>query len=185
MDNKVVILSFSGRKDGNCASISDYIEQFYIRTNVLSYKIDNVSFPSCGGCKYECLKQGAKCPQLTENQRQIMCAVTEADMVYFIVPNYCGYPCANYFAFNERSVGYFNMNRVLMEQYMSVRKRFIIISNTESNFTEAMQQQTNDQPDILYLKSRKYQKQSIAGDLLTSEAAKADLQAFLARESSL
>lgn len=68
---------------------------------------------------------------------------------------------------------------------MSVRKRFIIISNTESNFTEAMQQQTNDQPDNLYLKSRKYQKQSIAGDLLTSEAAKADLQAFLARESSL
>ena len=68
---------------------------------------------------------------------------------------------------------------------MSVRKRFIIISNTESNFTEAMQQQTNDQPDILYLKSRKYQKQSIAGDLLTSKAAKSDLQAFLTRESSL
>lgn len=185
MDNKVVILSFSGRKDGNCASIKDFIEQFYMRTNVLSYKIDNESFPSCGGCNYECLIQGAKCPQLTENQRQIMCVVTEADMVYYIVPNYCGYPSANYFAFNERSVGYFNMNRALMEQYMSVRKRFIIISNTESNFTEAMQQQTNDQPDILYLKSRKYQKQSIAGDLLTSEAAKADLQAFLARESSL
>ena len=63
-DNKVVILSFSGRKDGNCASITDFIEQFYMRTNVLSYKIDNESFPSCGGCKYECLIQGAKCPHL-------------------------------------------------------------------------------------------------------------------------
>ena len=72
-----------------------------------------------------------------------------------------------------------------MEKYMAVKKRFIIISNTENNFAEAMRQQTNDQPDILYLKSRKYQKQSIAGDLLTSEAAKADLQAFLARESTL
>ena len=122
---------------------------------------------------------------LTEDQRKIMDSVTEADLVYYIVPNYCGYPCANYFSFNERSVGYFNKDRNLMEKYMAVKKRFIIISNTENNFAEAMRQQTNDQPDIFYLKSMKYQKQSIAGDLMTSEAAKADLRAFLALETSL
>jgi len=185
MNKKVVILSFSGRKAGNCAAISDFIERFYMRTNVLSFIVDNKSFPACGGCDYECLKQGVRCPVLTEDQRKIMEAITKSDLVYFIVPNYCGYPCANYFAFNERSVGYFNMDRALMEKYMAVKKRFIVVSNSEENFAEAMQQQTNEQADILYLKTRKYQKQSVAGDLLTSEAAKADLQAFLALESTL
>ena len=182
MDKNIVILSFSGRNGGNCEQISEFIEHFYIRTNVLSFKIDNISASSCGGCNYECLRQGMECPRLTENLRRIMDSVMEADLVYYIVPNYCGYPCANYFAFNERSVGYFDQDRNLMEKYMAVKKRFIIISNTENNFAEAMRQQTNDQPDILYLKSRKYQKQSIAGDLMTSEAAKADLQTVLANE---
>jgi len=131
MNKKVVILSFSGRKAGNCAAISDFIERFYMRTNVLSFIVDNKSFPACGGCDYECLKQGVRCPVLTEDQRKIMEAITKSDLVYFIVPNYCGYPCANYFAFNERSVGYFNMDRALMEKYMAVKKRFIVVSNSE------------------------------------------------------
>ena len=156
-----------------------------MRTNVLCFVIDNESFPTCGGCDYECLKQELCCPVLPEDQRKIMDSVTEADLVYYIVPNYCGYPCANYFSFNERSIGYFNKDRNLMEKNMAVKKRFIIISNTENNFAEAMRQQIYDQPDILYLKTRKYLKQSIAGDLMTSEAAKADLRAFLALEASL
>ena len=77
------------------------------------------------------------------------------------------------------------MSRSLMEKYMTIQKRFIIVSNSEENFTETMQQQVNDRPDILFLKTSKYQKQSIAGDLLTSEAAKADLWAFLAQDTSL
>jgi len=103
--------------------------------------------------------------------------------VYYVIPNYCGYPCGNYFAFNERSVGYFNMNRELMNHYMSVPNRFIIISNTEDdNFVNAMRQQTEDTPNILYMQSRKYGKRSTAGDLLDSEAARADLDAYLAAD---
>ena len=179
MHRNVVILCFSGRSGGNCEQISEFIKHFYMRTNVLVFKIDNISVSSCGGCNYECLKQCEICPKLTDEHRQLMDAIVDADIVYFIVPNYCGYPCANYFAFNERSVGYFNMDRTLMEKYMAVKKRFIIISNTETNFAEAMQQQTNEAPDILYLKSGKFKKQNIAGDLMTSDAAKADLWAFL------
>ena len=66
-----------------------------------------------------------------------------------------------------------------MEKYMTVQKRFIIVSNSEEHFVQAMQQQTNDIPDILYLQSSKYGKQSIAGDILDSDEAKADLEAFL------
>lgn len=62
---------------------------------------------------------------------------------------------------------------------MNVRKRFIVVSNTEG-FEQAMQQQTKGKPEILYLKTGKYKKQSIAGDLLDSVEARADLDAFLA-----
>lgn len=42
---------------------------------------------------------------------------------------------------------------------MSVPKRFIIVSNSEGEiFEKAMQQQTNDNPEILYLKSNEYGK---------------------------
>lgn len=107
-------------------------------------------------------------------------AICVAETVFFIVPNYCGFPCANYFAFNERSVGYFNKDRSLMGKYMSVQKRFIIVSNTQGqNFEAAMMQQVNSEPDILYMKTGKYRKKSIDGDMLDSEEAKADLRGFL------
>ena len=179
MGKKVVIMSFSSRNNGNCAAIAEHIDQLHKRTNVLSFQIDNDSFPPCGGCDYECLKKNLVCPNLTDKQKEVMNAICDSELVYFIIPNYCGYPCANYFAFNERSVGYFNLNRSLMEKYMTVQKRFIIVSNSEEHFVQAMQQQTNDIPDILYLQSSKYGKQSIAGDILDSDEAKADLEAFL------
>ncbi len=73
-----------------------------------------------------------------------------------------------------------------MNRYMNVPKRFIIVSNTEgNNFEAAMQQQTNEVPKILYLMTRKYHKQSIAGDILSSKDAKADLAAFLSTDMYL
>lgn len=180
MNKCVTILSFSSRTDGNCAKISEFISNHYEQMTVYSFIIGG-AFQPCGSCGYECLKQGQRCPQLNEQQKTVMDAICTSELVYFIVPNYCGFPCANYFAFNERSVGYFGMDRDRMERYMNVPKRFIIVSNTEG-FEDAMHQQTIGDPDILYLKSRNYQKQSIAGDLLDSAAAKSDLNAFLTQE---
>ena len=112
-------------------------------------------------------------------QKAMYDSICNADVVYYIIPNYCGFPCANYYAFNERSVGYFNLDKVLLERFMSVKKRFIIVSNTEGqNFEHAMMQQAKE-PEIMYLKTSKYGKKSIAGDLMESEAAKADLLTFL------
>lgn len=180
MDKKVTILSFSTRGNGNCARISEYLTQFYNRTNVQAFVIDSGSFSPCGGCSYECLKPGQKCPRLNTEHTAIMNRICDSDLVFFIVPNYCGYPCANYFAFNERTVGFFNLDKELMNRYMSVKKGFIIISNTQgNNFVTAMRQQTAGEPDMLYLQTRKYGKQSIAGDLLESEDAIADLDAYL------
>ena len=184
MEKKVLVLTFSDRKNGNCSKIAEYIEQFYMRTNVQTIVISRENFAPCGDCDYECLKPGVACPALTGRQKEIMDAVCQSAVTYFVVPNYCGYPCANYFAFNERSVGYFNGDRARMTAYMDAPKRFIIVSNSEgAAFEDAMRQQTNGTPQILYLKTRKYQKQSIAGDLMTSEEAKSDLAAFLSLDN--
>ena len=62
-------------------------------------------------------------------------------LVYFNVQNYCGNPCSDYFAFIERSVGYFHMDQQKQALCSSVHKRFIIVSNTEG-VEIANQQQT-------------------------------------------
>lgn len=179
MDKQIVILSFSDRKNGNCANISKFISNYYAQADTTCVTICADNFRPCGDCDYECLKAGMACPNLTQQQTAIMDAICNSDLVYFVVPNYCGFPCANYFAFNERSVGYFGMDRKKMDRYMSVPKRFVVVSNTEV-FENAMRQQTNAEPEILYIKSSKYKKRSTAGDLMDSEAARADLAAFLA-----
>lgn len=180
MNKSVAIISFSPRNNGNCAKISEYLSNHYMQTNVRSYSVNAENYKPCSGCNYECLTPGAVCPARTPYQMEVMDAVKDSDLVYMIVPNFCGHPCANFYAFNERCIGYFNGDRAVMNQYMSVPKRFIVISNTESDtFKAVMKQQTNGEPDILYMKTGKYKKRSTAGDILDSEDAKDDLDAFL------
>ena len=180
MVNNVVILNFSGRKVGNCSAIAQYISEHHTNANIRSYHIDQ-TFGTCGGCNYECLTPGVTCPNVSDFQKEVMGAVCESDITYYIVPNYCGLPTGNYFAFNERSVGYFNMDRALMGKYQSTAKRFIVVSNTENDyFVQALRSQSNQEMKILYMKTGKYGKRSTAGDILESDAAKADLDSYMA-----
>lgn len=181
----ITVLNFSPREDGNCAAITSEIQNYYDSANVRIYHVCAFISP-CSNCNYECLKPEAICPNLNDRQTAMMDAIRESDLVYFVIPNFCGMPNSVYYAFNERSVGYFNMDRVVMGQYRTVRKRFIIISNTEpAIFTELLQQQTNSSPEILYMKTSRYQKKSIAGDMLESEDARNDLKQFLSQDGEI
>ena len=188
MGRNITILTFSGRENGNCAAVREFIKQYYAdetQTNVFNFAINNTNFSNCGNCDYECLKPGQVCPGLDDTQREIMDALCGSDLIYFVVPNFCGYPCGNYFAFNERSVGYFSMDRGKKAKYLAIPKRFIMISNSANDqFVNAMRQQVNGEPEMLYLMTGKYQKRSIAGDLLTSQEAQSDLKAFLDADKS-
>lgn len=176
---RITILSFSNRDNGNCSAISDYIADF-LGDSEAAVKQMSGRFSPCSDCNYECLRLGVSCPSISAEQRAMMDSVLESDVVYYIIPNFCGFPCANYLSFNERCVSYFNMDRELMGRYMRVRKRFIVVSNTENdNFVMALRQQTATDPEILYMKTSKYKKQSIAGDILESVDAQADLEQFL------
>ena len=179
---KVTILNFSGRDNGNCAEVADRIVNTFTNTDVCSYLISSIYDP-CNNCDYQCLKPGETCPKLSDNQRKLMDRVLASDLVYYIIPNYCGIPCANYHAFNERNVGYFNGDRSAMGRFMNLEKRFVMISNTESPAFEAViKQQCTSEARTLYLKSSKYNKNSIAGDMMTSQEAAYDLTAFLAED---
>jgi len=180
MNKNIVLIRFSSREFGNCKAIAEDIKDYYQSEAILDFVVDADNIVPCSNCDYECLTPGKLCPNLTDDQKRIMDAICNADLAYFIVPNYCGYPCANYFAFNERSVGYFNSDRELMQKYRSVTKRFIIVSNTEGeSFANTMKQQVTGEPEMLYLKTGKYKKRSTAGDMMKSEEAQKDLRAFL------
>ena len=177
MNKCVSILNFSPRNSGNCGTISEFIANYHSGDECKIFHIGAKVFGPCEGCDLECLKMGVSCPKLQDQERQIMDQLLASDLVYFVVPNFCGYPSASYFAFNERTVGYFNMDREKMGRYMAVQKRFVVVSNTEG-FEAVMTQQAKD-PKILYLKTRKYHRNSIAGDLMDCEEARNDLLRYL------
>ena len=180
MNKNIVLIQFSSRENGNCAAINKFIQNYYAKENVCAFIMDANVVQACSNCDYECLTPGKNCPNLSLQQSAAMDAVCNAEIVYYLIPNYCGYPCANYFVYNEKSIGYFNGDRALMQKYMEVPKRFIIISNTEgANFENAIRQQTRGELDVLYMKTSKYGKRSTAGDTMQSQEATADLEAFL------
>ena len=175
----VSILNFSGRNAGNCQAISDLIKQYHAPFANICAQVCNPRLEPCNNCKYECLQDNKTCIRKKETDT-IMDQLMHSDIIYFIVPNYCGFPCANYFAFNERTVGYFNKNEQLLQKYYNIKKKFIIVSNTENEvFYKAMEQQS-ESPEILYISSNKYGVSSIAGNSMKAKAAKDALQAFIA-----
>lgn len=179
MSKNVVIFNFSPRIDGNCSKIDTYISNYH-GSDVRKFHFTAENCMPCSGCHYECLNSEQKCTGISGEMKRALTAASESDLLYMIVPNICGYPCANYFAFNEKCVGYFGLDRDMKMKYMKVPKKFIVVSNTESdNFKNAMKQHSVDEPDILYLKTSKYHKSSTAGDLMDSDNAKVDLEAFL------
>ena len=179
----ITVLNFSPRENGNCSAICGLIQNHYINSNIRLFHVCKHVSP-CNSCDYECLKPGALCPQLTRDFTDMMDSICGSDLVYYVIPNFCGMPNAVYYAFNERTVGYFNMDRTVMGQYMNIKKRFIVVSNTETElFQESLRQQTTEQPVILYLKTSHYKRKSIAGDMMEAPEAQEDLLRFLRKET--
>ena len=177
----VCIISFSSRKNGNCAQISEFVSAMY--SDVKRYNFSDFKINGCGDCAYQCFESGDKCPFAADKEREILDAITNSELTYFIVPNYCDYPCSNYFVFNERSLCYFQGNERLLKAYLRVPKKVIAVSNTnKGNFELAFTYQALDIPYILFLSSNKYGKRSIDGDLLSSSEVVEELRSFVLKK---
>ena len=174
----VCVISFSARKNGNCSQISKYVSSLF--SDVKQYDFSKLKVKPCGNCNYQCFHNIKKCPFVKDKEKEMLDAIMESEMTFFIVPNYCDYPCSNYFIFNERSVCYFQHNEKLLYQYLDVEKKFIVVSNTsKENFYKAFTYQTTDEPQILFLPTKQYGKNSIEGNLFESEQAMEDLKKFV------
>lgn len=174
----VTILSFSGRSDGNCSRIARRIAEHIRSSNIYSFSDFEIS--PCGRCEHECFQSREKCPHYSDMEYRLLDAICNSEMAYYILPNYCDYPCANFFVFNERSNCYFQGREDLLEQYLNVQKKFIVVSNSRSaNFAESFTQHTGKEPEILFLSANVFGKRSIDGDLMDSAAAGETLETFL------
>ena len=177
---KTVILSFSSRADGNCAQIGKLIRS--LKRDAVLYDFSEFSLHPCGGCGYECFAARENCPHIDDLECEMLEAIIHSEMTYFILPNYCDYPCANFFAFNERSQCFFQGRPELLDVYLSVPKRGIVVSNTNTeHFVKALAYQADREPEILFLSAKKYGKISIKGDLLTDEKVIRAITAFVNR----
>ena len=175
----VTILNFSDRINGNCAAVAEAIEHLYNRENVMIVRVSD-HFKPCSGCDYECLRNGSRCPAVDREMDAIMEAICTCDITYYVIPNFCGVPCANYYAFNERSVGWFDGSKVKMDRYLSANKRFVFITNSMPDaFQDVIKHQCTGAAEVLQLASRKYSKRSSDGDILDSEIAVDELTQFV------
>lgn len=175
---KTCIISFSSRMNGNCSQIGKLIQS--VTEDAELFDFSKILLHPCGNCAYQCFSSRDQCPYIDDMEYRLLEAVAHSDLTYFIIPNYCDYPCANYFIFNERSQCYFQGRPELLEKYENVRKRAVIVSNTnEENFIRALAYQSYEKMKILFLPAKKYGKVSIKGDLLSDESAIRDILEFV------
>ena len=181
-ENSIVIISFSGRKNGNCERIARHIQSL---TGGRIYSFAELNVHPCGQCSGECFANGSDCPHIGDDLPALYEAVMRCDLAFYILPNHCDYPNANFFAFNERSLCVFSKQPELLEAYGCIPKKFIVISGgEEENFRAALSQHAEN-PDILFLRAKDYGKKSIAGDLMTAPDAVAKVESFIQNEDPI
>lgn len=176
-----VLVSFSSRKNGNCNKILDFLSE--IIPDSISFRFSEFQLSPCGSCEGECFQRRDLCPHYQDMEKTLIHAVCSSDLACYVIPNHCDYPCSNFFTFNERSQCCFQGDYEQLEHYLQIPKKFIVVSNSESqHFRDVFLQHTDKEPDICFFSAKKYGKRSISGDILTSEQACLDLQAYAFKE---
>ena len=190
---QVAVINFSGRCEGNCHGIAEFIKNALTVSYEINVKeMHSMNITPCGKCGYECFINNAGCPHENDDILDIYNTICSSDLAFYIVPNYVEYPNANYFIFRERGACFFlNKPIALQEKYGSidlgeiyrrVKKKFIVVSNTgKENFKRAFKSHIDDNMDvdILFLAAIDYDKSAILGDLMDSPKARIDIENFI------
>lgn len=180
---KITIINFSGRQNGNCHNITNIVKGVFGADNeVIVKETRDLAITPCGGCNYECFAKNVNCPHVKDDVFGVYDSVCRSDLAVYIVPNYCDYPNANFFIFNERSQCFFQNHPEALERYLGVSKKFIVVSNTErDNFKRAFAYHVmeNVTADILFLAAKDFHKSSVNGDLMDSAQARLSVEMFI------
>ena len=177
---KRLVINFSGRNNGNCENVANVIQEKFYMDDVEIINFNQLNITQCINCNYECFDNKENCPYYKDDIQKIYMKVLESDFIYYVIPNYCGYPNANFFVFNERSVCVFSKDKELLNSYLQKSKKFVVISSSnQENFKNILQYQTTMSPDILFLNAREFNQKSTDGKLMENEEAKSRLIQFL------
>jgi len=108
-----------------------------------------------------------------------MDSICKSQTVYFVIPNYQDYPCANFFIFQERMQGYFHKYPMQREPFRNATKRFIIVNNTSGDsFSRIAEQYGSSDSDLLVLRSREFGMSSIKDSIIQSPQIQAQIRRF-------
>lgn len=113
-----LIISFSGRENGNCDNIAKYVASN--KDSIIYFR--NLNVHDCSNCNYECFYGYCKYHQ--DDIYGLYESMLSYDKIFLIVPIYCGNPTSLYFKFNERCQDYFMHNEDSYEDVIS--KLYII-----------------------------------------------------------
>lgn len=172
-----IIVSFSGRKDGNCDTIARYI---FSEGDLLLF-MREISTQPCANCNYECMS--GQCRYHSDGIYSFFERLSLADRIFFIVPMYSGNPSALYFIMNERCQEYFMHNE---SQYEKMIEKLYIIgvygnAKDYPDFLNSFARQyhfENSGKHILGLERHKYHHK-MKDFLLEEEDVKAQLNRFV------
>ncbi|MBD5538064.1 MAG: hypothetical protein HDQ99_20960 [Lachnospiraceae bacterium] len=173
------IVSFSGRKDGNCDTIAKYISA---KDDLILF-MREISTQPCASCDYECMS--GRCKWRGDGIYSFFEKLSQADRIFFIVPMYCGNPSALYFIMNERCQDYFMQNENQYEKIMEKLHIIGVYGNAKEypdflTFFARQYQFENAERHILGLERHKY-NQKMKDLLLDEEDVKVKLNRFIKR----
>lgn len=178
----IAIVHFSARNNGNCAAIAQELTELHAGASISLWAMGQASITPCRGCGYECFARADACPYAADDVRAVYDTILHADLAYYILPNYADCPPALYFAFNERSQCIFQGNEALLNAYLAVPKRFIIVSNqTSMQFSGLPDYHMAEgaTPALLYLPPRRFSPSSISGTMMEAPQARDMLRQFV------
>lgn len=171
-----LLISFSGRKNGNCDLICNYIVAK--EDHVVHFRDLNVH--DCSNCDYECFNHSCKYRQ--DDIYTLYKSMTKYNKIILVVPIYCGNPSSLYFKFIERSQDYFLHN----QDYEEIISRLYIIGvygdkESDPDFIPCLQKwfnKTKYSKRVLGIERHKY-GQRLSDCILNVEEVKNIISIFI------
>lgn len=172
-----LLISFSGRRGGNCDQIASYLAAPGDR--VVFFR--ELGGHPCCGCAYECFH--GSCPYRDDGVYDLYGDMLRYDKVVLLVPMYCGAPSSLYFLFRERGQDYFMHN----DTDEAILQRLYLVGvygsrEVSPDFIPCLESWFQDSPwrgRVLGLERHRY-GQRLDDRLLDIAAVRARLSAFLA-----
>lgn len=183
----ISIVSFSGRDNGNCRAIADFIATRNRQGRVNYICAKDLNIHPCSDCDYQCM---AGACVYSDDEETFLQKARRAKKIIWLVPMYCGYPSSLYFKINERSQRFW-MNHD-DDYYMSFLNKLYVIAignvTKDTPFQAIFEQPYKGtvlepvaEQHVLVIEAMKHGLNSLHHTLIHEEGVQAMVEDFLER----